>query len=146
MKQILLLSFITCLALTSCKKNDSNPNNGSVNGTVTNIQGGTTLASADIEFFNSVDNSPTAYSTTSGSDGKYIITLPSGTYLMKIAMQGYNSIPPEGISAVPVVVTAGQTISANYQMVASSMTNAGYAVSYTHLRAHETRHDLVCRL
>src|SRR5450756_2455328 len=25
-------------------------------------------------------------------------------------------------------------------------TNGGGAVSYTHLRAHETRHDLVCRL
>src|SRR5665648_650800 len=24
--------------------------------------------------------------------------------------------------------------------------NSGTAVSYTHLRAHETRHDLVCRL
>ena len=25
-------------------------------------------------------------------------------------------------------------------------TSNTYAVSYTHLRAHETRHDLVCRL
>jgi hypothetical protein len=126
MKKILLLSFITYLALTSCKKNESNPTNGTVNGTITNIQEGTALANANIEFFNSVDNSPTAYATTSGSDGKYSISLPAGTYLMKISNQGYNSIPPEGISAVPVVVTAGQTIPASYQMVASSITNAGY--------------------
>ena len=26
------------------------------------------------------------------------------------------------------------------------LTSGGDAVSYTHLRAHETRHDLVCRL
>src|SRR5450759_3970734 len=27
-----------------------------------------------------------------------------------------------------------------------AMYNSSYSVSYTHLRAHETRHDLVCRL
>ena len=29
---------------------------------------------------------------------------------------------------------------------AVDLRKASYAVSYTHLRAHETRHDLVCRL
>src|SRR5450759_1555975 len=36
---------------------------------------------------------------------------------------------------------------ADMSLVVYSKTSNGYtAVSYTHLRAHETRHDLVCRL
>src|SRR5450756_1261135 len=36
----------------------------------------------------------------------------------------------------------GLTLCGNFSLI--SLPN--YAVSYTHLRAHETRHDLVCRL
>src|SRR5450756_2984977 len=33
-----------------------------------------------------------------------------------------------------------------HERLADEMALRGYTVSYTHLRAHETRHDLVCRL
>src|SRR5450759_4243037 len=39
-------------------------------------------------------------------------------------------------------VTANSTVTYNVVIVKGTTT----AVSYTHLRAHETRHDLVCRL
>ena len=44
---------------------------------------------------------------------------------------------------------AGSALTAQSQrlnVAASNLANADSAVSYTHLRAHETRHDLVCRL
>ena len=33
-----------------------------------------------------------------------------------------------------------------YSRFMNGLMHAGISVSYTHLRAHETRHDLVCRL
>ncbi len=126
MKKIFILALFTCMVIVACKKNDSNPTNGTVEGTITNTQGGASLASADIEFFNAVDNSPASYSTSSGSDGKYSISITAGTYLIMISKQGYNSVPPVGVSAVPVIVTVGMKTVASYQMVASSVSNAGY--------------------
>ena len=38
------------------------------------------------------------------------------------------------------------TREANYDFAHEIDTVVSTAVSYTHLRAHETRHDLVCRL
>ncbi len=125
MKKFFILSLFTCLAIVACKKNDSNPTNGTLEGIIANIQG-TSLAGADIEIFNAVDNSPTSYSTSSGADGKYSISITAGTYLIKISKQGYNSVPPVGVSAVPVVVTAGMKTIASYQMAASTVSNAGY--------------------
>lgn len=125
MNRNLLILFIFIL-VASCKKEDSNPTSGIIKGTISNLQGASVISGADIEIFNSQDNSPTTYSAVSGSDGLYSVTLPEGTYLMKISKQGYASIPPEGISAIPVTVTSGQTVSVNYQMQASTVTNAGY--------------------
>src|SRR5450756_3063272 len=60
-----------------------------------------------------------------------------------------------GRGFVPVIATAGQTfvsegLSPNSHYVtdanASEETKTMFPVSYTHLRAHETRHDIVCRL
>ena len=126
MKKAFIISVIFCMVMLACKKNDSNPTNGTVEGTIINTQGGASLASANIEFFNAIDNSPTSYSTSSGADGKYSISITAGTYLIMISKQGYNSVPPIGIIAVPVVITAGVKTIASYQMVASSVSNAGY--------------------
>src|SRR5665648_437134 len=45
-----------------------------------------------------------------------------------------------------VKVTAGLVSSLNGRGAACTGTRSSGPVSYTHLRAHETRHDLVCRL
>ncbi len=126
MKKTFILSLFICLMIVACKKSDSNPTNGTIEGIIANIQGGTSIASADVEIFNAVDNSSTSYSTSSGSDGKYSILITPGTYLITISKQGYSSIPPIGVSAVPVIVTAGVKTIASYQMAASSISNTGY--------------------
>src|SRR5665648_128697 len=46
---------------------------------------------------------------------------------------------PESYTVLPVIM-------ADYSLLPEDLPRiCGYAVSYTHLRAHETRHDLVCR-
>src|SRR5450756_3227735 len=44
---------------------------------------------------------------------------------------------------VPVHLSHGHVVAGNPPDLGGNLTQA---VSYTHLRAHETRHDLVCRL
>src|SRR5450756_2709562 len=48
-------------------------------------------------------------------------------------------------TACPAPLASPPCSAMKYQWRVSAMTALG-AVSYTHLRAHETRHDLVCRL
>src|SRR5450756_735361 len=70
-----------------------------------------------------------------------------------IDMDRYHAIPGEGIKAKPglrtedyVVITVGRFVEQKgYRDMCLVMKRFMTAVSYTHLRAHETRHDLVCR-
>src|SRR5450759_5845173 len=48
-------------------------------------------------------------------------------------------------SEVSTVTRLTRTMTINIPVVSAAMDTVT-AVSYTHLRAHETRHDLVCRL
>src|SRR5665648_1003148 len=83
------------------------------------------------------------------------VIVANGTYLMKEPLilteedGGGDNAPVIFIAEVgahPVFV-GGIQIS-NWEKVSDKLwkANVSDAVSYTHLRAHETRHDLVCRL
>src|SRR5665648_149749 len=50
------------------------------------------------------------------------------------------------ISGSPTIVSAGNPLFKSVSTVIKFDSIPYKAVSYTHLRAHETRHDLVCRL
>src|SRR5450756_3213596 len=57
------------------------------------------------------------------------------------------SLPGLRVSArVPGVRIRGSSFGAGHRWRSSSSGRWSRPVSYTHLRAHETRHDLVCRL
>src|SRR5450756_2879344 len=62
--------------------------------------------------------------------------------LVDSGMLAYSVAPSHNSSPLPLDnVSAGQSMRPSSFPLAPSRT-----VSYTHLRAHETRHDLVCRL
>ena len=76
-----------------------------------------------------------------------------------VPVSGIVSVAPVAVtgSVSPAIVTAPApaTVSASSAMVTATVptkvtapvpTSSSQAVSYTHLRAHETREDLVCRL
>src|SRR5450756_90458 len=70
-------------------------------------------------------------------------TLPPTTALMALAKCAAIRIVPVSVaSTVYVAVCDAATVSCHVTVATSPVR----AVSYTHLRAHETRHDLVCRL
>ena len=61
---------------------------------------------------------------------------------------GLNLNPAEEAGLTPEQIETPQTAQEYYldSLSAILRANIGQPVSYTHLRAHETRHDLVCRL
>src|SRR5659263_399537 len=77
--------------------------------------------------------------TTMG--GKYIILIGDGMADWPIPAIG-NRTPLEAAEKPNMDFMAANGAVGMVQVVPEEM----YPVSYTHLRAHETRHDLVCRL
>src|SRR5450759_1383297 len=62
--------------------------------------------------------------------------------------QSLSSTPTSGATVMPTMSTAasGTTAAGSSSGAPTSEPTGPEPVSYTHLRAHETRHDLVCRL
>jgi hypothetical protein len=123
---ILFLFLSLAVFFQFCKKSDTTtPTTGNVAGTITDAGTGSDLANARLIVFNANTNSPSGNSVVTGSDGKYIFTLAPGSYYLKIYRQGYLNIPALG-SAVPFTITPGSTLTNNYSMYASTVTNAGW--------------------
>src|SRR5665648_345142 len=103
------------------------------------------------------DNQPLS---VSGSGLKRVLRLPALVLYGIILIQPTAPMPLYGAAAnlakghVVTTILIGMVAmlftAISYGRMANAYPNAGsaytYAVSYTHLRAHETRHDLVCRL
>src|SRR5450756_2760178 len=95
--------------------------------------------------------------TQTNDDGSYMFVVPAsratgGTTTLTARVIGYSAV------SIPITLTAGSNISHDFLLAVNPfhlgevvVTGAGTSttretVSYTHLRAHETRHELVCRL
>src|SRR5450759_4280305 len=78
-----------------------------------------------------------------GSDGGVFVFAPQGT-----TSGFYGSLPGQGVHVNNIVGMVATADDHGYFLVGSdggvfAFGDAPYPVSYTHLRAHETRHDLV---
>src|SRR5450756_916305 len=69
---------------------------------------------------------------------------------MGVAVTGgvcVKSTPKNNTDAAALYIVGGTSNSTDYPgLQRFTFADGTWAVSYTHLRAHETRHDLVCRL
>jgi hypothetical protein len=113
------------LSLSSCSKDDPKPTTGTISGKVTDVITSAELPEAKVIVFSASDQSPVSTATTN-ADGDYSVKVPGGNYFLKFYKQGYESVPPRGMEAIPFEVVVGQTSTQDAQMTASSVTNAGY--------------------
>ena len=133
MKKLTGILAVACLSvlvitLSSCSKNDPEPvTTGQITGIVTDLNSGSTLADVMVIIFDAGTNSPVETTTTS-STGDYFFDLDPGNYFLKFYMQGYVSVPPPGIQAVPFSVAVAQITDQPAQMLPSTITNAGYII------------------
>jgi len=116
---------LVSLTLFNCSDDDPEPAaTGVISGRVTDLSSQSALADATVVVFDATTNSPVATTVTNGN-GDYSFELAEGNYFLKFYKQGYQSVPPQGIEAVPFSVTVGQTTAQSAEMAASAIANAG---------------------
>lgn len=130
MKKVLNSIFVIVLAaliIAACKKKDDNiePTTGILYGTVTDAPTGAVLNGVLIIIYNSNTNSPTGTTLSTNSEGNYSVELTGGSYYLKLCKQGYKSVPPTGITPLPITVLNGESVESSYQMNVSDVVNGG---------------------
>lgn len=127
MKKIITIALLCIVAFASCKKDDDEPSYGTVKGVITDAENASNLSGVLVSVYDPNTNTPKGITATSNSNGEYSIKIEvAGTYSLKLFKQGYESIPPAGMSAIVFTVELGKTISNDFEMYKSSVTNGGY--------------------
>ncbi|MCV9385793.1 carboxypeptidase-like regulatory domain-containing protein [Reichenbachiella ulvae] len=126
---ILALGLATILF--SCKDDDDKgPTEGVVTGTVLALDDARSVQGVSVSAFFADNNEPTGVSTTTNADGVYSINLMPGTYYLRLAKLGFQEVPPVGVTAIPFTIVEGETVTLDYDLVASAVIDGG-AISGT---------------
>ena len=122
-----VLTLLIIIILTGCKKNKEIPApEGILSGLVTDANSGTALEGVTIIVFDANNNLPVGSTLVTDATGNYSVTLTPGTYYIKAYSQGYQQVPPKGITPLSFAVTDGQTTDNPFSMFPSSVANGGY--------------------
>lgn len=108
-----------------CKKEDEPVITGIVSGIITDANTDAALEGVRIIVFESNTNSPIK-SLATGADGTYKTDLLAGSYYLKLYRNGYDQVPPKGMSPLPFMISVGNEISKPYEMNPSQVQNGGY--------------------
>ena len=119
MKKILLIGLVV-LSLASCKKDEEPVTTGTLSGTVTNASGAV-LADVLIVVYDANTNSPAGANVKTDAEGNYTIELEPGNYYIKVFKQGFESIPPKGVTAIPFQIDLGITESRSFEMFVTTV-------------------------
>src|SRR5450756_2633394 len=136
----LSLALFVLFAAGTLQKMSAQAVNATLTGHVTDVQGAM-VPNATL----TVRNTATGAVRTAQSDteGRYLVTpLQPGPYQVKVEVAGFTT---KTLTGITLNVGDTQQLEVSLTLGGVSDTVSVEAVSYTHLRAHETRHDLVCR-
>ena len=122
---ILLIFMGECLFI-GCGKNEEAPTTGLLEGIITDANNGVPLENAQLVVYDANTNAPIGNSVLTDEDGNYNFELVPGTYYLVIYKQGYEKIPVSYMATpIPLNVSKGITTNENFEMLPSSITNAG---------------------
>lgn len=124
-KTLMMLAFVL-MVVWGCKKDDEPVAvTGVVSGKVTHATTDAALEGVRMIVFESNSNSPVK-SLTTGADGTYKAELQAGSYYMKLYRNGYNQVPPKGMSPIPFSISVGGELAKPYEMSPSAVQNGGF--------------------
>ena len=112
----LFLGFFVLAMLVGCK--DKEVTTGIFSGIVTDATTSAALEGVQLIIFNANTNSPAGATKMTDADGMFSIELDPGTYYAKLAKQGYYSVPPRGISALPFEIFVDMEEVRDYELFA----------------------------
>jgi len=113
------------LVIMGCSNDTTKPITGYLKGMVTNSVTSFPLSNVQVLIFNANTNAPVGTAQKTGFDGRYSVELPPGNYYATFSKLGYDNIPPEGISPLPLNVIAGRTTNYSVQMIVSNIVGGG---------------------
>lgn len=121
-----VVAVLTTVQIGGCSKDDSvaPPSTGVIAGRVTDATSSGFLGSVRATVFDALTNNPLSTFTTL-SDGVFRFDLSPGSYYVRYSRQGFEPVPPQDISPLPVAVTAGATTDNSVQMFPSTVANGG---------------------
>ena len=114
--------------LQACNNRSSTPapTTGTLSISITTGSPATALSDVRVLVFNAATNEPAA-AGSSGSDGKYSVSLNPGSYFVKLGKQSYIPVPASALlNPVPQKINAGATNNYPVNMTASSLTAGGW--------------------
>ena len=124
-KTLMMLAFVL-MVVWGCKKDDEPVAvTGVVSGKVTDANTDAALEGVRMIVFESNSNSP-IQSLATGADGSYKAELLAGSYYMKLYRNGYDQVPPKGMSPLPFTVSVGGEVAKPYEMNQSAVQNGGF--------------------
>lgn len=121
----LLILALLLGVMWGCGKEDEPVITGVVNGKITDANTDVALEGVRIIVFDSDANAPVT-SLTTDAEGAYTIELVEGSYYLKLYRNGYNQVPPKGMSPLPFTVTIGGEQTKSFEMNPSQVQNGGY--------------------
>jgi len=133
MKHKSSIAFLFILIVTtvffSCKKNkDTEVTTGQLKGIVKDAATSSPLENVSVIIFNADNNSPIGQTLKTNSSGEFSADLSPGNYFLKLSRQGYYSVPPPTLDAVPFGISLGQLTQSDAAMFPFSTSNAGWIV------------------
>lgn len=108
----------------SCGKDDVNPI-GYVEGLIVDYSTMTGLNDVLVTIFDSNTNTPVK-SVRTDVEGNYSVELLPGSYYVRLSKQGYQDLPPRGISPVPFSIVQEMTEVVNYSMLPLTTSGNGW--------------------
>ena len=124
-RNLLILAFLLLLVWSCGKEEEPLVVTGVVSGKVTDANSGAALDGVRIIVFASNTNEP-VQSLVSDAEGAYRAELTEGSYYLKLYRNGYNQVPPKGMSPLPFTITVGGELAKSYEMNPSQVQNGGY--------------------
>jgi len=102
--------------MMGCNKEEEIVITGTLSGTITEFLSDNIISGAIVTLYNADDNSPAGYQTTSDESGRYSFEIEPASYYIKVAQQGYNNTPADGVSPVPFTIDLGVTFTFDIEM------------------------------
>ncbi|MDH5598140.1 MAG: carboxypeptidase-like regulatory domain-containing protein, partial [Cyclobacteriaceae bacterium] len=126
-KNLKLLTLLTFIVFTGCKKDKNIPApEGILSGLVTDAGSATGIEGVTIIVFDATNNLPVGSTVITDATGNYSVTLTPGNYYLKAYSQGYQEVPPKGITPLSFSVVDGQTTDNPFSMFTSAVVNGGF--------------------
>jgi len=139
----IIILFAGLILLAGCKKNKKGATTGQLKGIVKDATTAAPLENVSVIIFNADNNSPTGQTLKTDANGEFSDKLVQGNYFVKLSRQGYYSVPPPTLEAIPFAINVSQITQKDAEMFPSGTNTAGWVEGMVTSNGNPVRGALV---